>query len=330
MELNQQTIKRPANMVLYFYVVLILFSLFSVATYTWFSISRTPEVSDMALYVNTPVGLELSPDPLAEKWVRQLDFRQVTGTNAILKPITWSDNEKRFYAATYGIDGRIIDIWEPLSDSRNANKENADGYYLMGTIYARTDQKVTVSLSPAVEVEEGLQGSGTYVVGKPIWNEKSIRHENGGKGAEMAIRIGFMVQKTDLAGQPTQEAPSFYIYEPNSDRHIDGTVGYTDTASIDMRPTLATRDRLICQTMNDWTEADPVERDVVVRRLGNFTTETELFELRPTELAQITLYVWLEGQDRDCINVIGHKAQILASIQFATESNGQSGLIPIE
>lgn len=330
MKNKEKAVKTSVRIASYLYVVLLLLSLLSVATYTWFSISRTPEVSDMALYVNTPTGLELSPDPLAEEWTRQLDFMELVGPHKPLRPVTWSDNEKRFYAATYGLDGRMTNIWDPLDDSRHANQDNADGYYIMGTFYARCDQKVTVSLSPAVEVEEGLQGSGTFVIGEPIWDPDSIVHRNGGHGAELAIRFGFLIQITDLTGQPMQEDTVFYIYEPNGDQHNDGSSGYVDTPSIDLSDSLVPPDCLVVQTMSTWQEADPVEKNIVVRTLGEFTTETELFSLSPKELAKITVYVWLEGQDIDCTNVIGQEAKILASIQFTTESDGQSGLIPIE
>lgn len=330
MNQSKQPLTRPARILAYFYVMLILFSLFSVATYTWFSISRTPEVSDMALYVNSPNGLELSADPLAEKWQLRLDFAELVGESAPLRPVTWSENEQHFYAATYGLDGRLADIWTPLTDSRNANKDNADGYYMMGTFYARCDQSVTVSLSPAVEVEQGLQGSGTFVIGKPIWNPEKILHDNGGRGAELAIRIGFKIQKTDLTGAESEDSHLFFIYEPNSNTHIDGSFGVLQTPSVDLSPSLVSQDRLITQTTSSWRENDPVERDVVVRSLGDFTSNAELFHLKPEELAKITIYVWLEGQDADCTNVIGHEAQIVASIQFVTESKGQSGLVPIE
>ena len=66
MKLKKFSFKRPGRIMSYLYVVLILLSLFSVATYTWFSISRTPEVNDMALYVNSPTAMQLSVDPLAD------------------------------------------------------------------------------------------------------------------------------------------------------------------------------------------------------------------------------------------------------------------------
>ena len=314
----------------YLLMLLILLLMLTTATYTWFSLSRTPKVSDLGLYVNSPTGLELSVDPLAEEWKLQLDFNDMVGQSTPLRPVTWSQSDGRFYAASYGVDGRLNDRWEPLSDQRNANKDNYEGYYVMGTFYARTGQKTTVSLSPAVEVEEGLQGSGTYVIGTPIWDGEQILHNNGGNGAETAIRIGFRIEKTDLQGNLTDTPAEFYIYEPNCDVHVGETEGYVPTGSIDMTQTLVPQDHLILQTASQWTEAYPVQKDAVIRTLGEFTTDTELFTITPDELARITVYVWLEGQDVDCTNQIGQEAQILASVQFAGTQEGQSGMVPIE
>ena len=89
-------------------------------------------------------------------------------------------------------------------------------------------------------------------------------------------------------------------------------------------------DRLIQQTTSMWKESDPVEKNVVIRTSGDFTTDTTLFTLDPTEYARITVYIWLEGQDVDCTNEIGHEAKLLVSIQFAGDTGGQSGMVPIE
>lgn len=331
--MNTSATKKRNGRSLFLYVImlLILFSVVSVATYTWFSLSRTPQVSDMGLYVNSPTGMELSADPLAEEWQLQLNFSDLVEESGPLRPVTWSENDDRFYAATYGFDGRLTDNWEPLNDERHANKDNADGYYLKGVFYARSDQKTTVSLSPAVEVEEGLQGSGTYVIGTPVWNGQELIHNNGGNGAELAIRIGFLIEQTDLQGQVIDGTQAeFYIYEPNCNSHVDGSTLYVPTESIDITQTLVPQQRLILQTASQWSEAYPVQRDAVIRSLGEFTTDTELFTLVPGQLARISLYVWLEGQDVDCTNQIGHEAQILASIQFAGSSEGQSGMVSIE
>ena len=337
MQITQKTRSSPQSRrrkraLIYFYILLVLLLLCTAATYTWFSLSRTPLVSDLALYVNAPAGLELSPDPAAKEWKLQLNFSELVSESAPLRPITWSQRENRFYSVSYGFDGRVADVNEPLNDDRHANKDNADGYYIKGTFYARTGQKTTVSLASAVEVEEGISGSGTYVIGKPIWNPSELRHENGGNGAELAIRIGILVEKTDTQGVLNADLPSvFYIYEPNADRHVDEgeEAKYLPTPSFQGAATLVPEDNLIVQTMNSWQESSPVQRDVVVRSLGDFTSDTELFELKPDELARISVYVWLEGQDIDCINAIGHSAELQANIQFATASDNQSGMQPI-
>ena len=100
-------------------------SLLTVASYTWFSLSRTPRVSDMNMYINSQTGMEISADPLAEEWELQLDFRELVDVTTTLRPITWSDKEQQFYAAVYGIDGRLTDFasWQPLTDEKNAHKD---------------------------------------------------------------------------------------------------------------------------------------------------------------------------------------------------------------
>lgn len=330
MDKRRTRIRRLSRPLIYLYVLIILLTLFTVATYTWFAISRTPKVSDMGLSVNAPKGLELSADPLAEEWTQQLNFMDLTGETAPLRPVTWSETDQRFYAAHYGLDGRLTDLWEPLNDERHANKNNADGYYLKGTFFARSEQPVTVSLSPAVEVEEGRKGAGTYLIGTPVWNAQQILHNNGGSGAELAVRIGIQIQITDINGVPTEEPPVFYIYEPNSNLHIDGTRSYVATPSMRGDASLVPESRLITQTASTWSEVNPVQRAAVIHTMGEFTSDTELFQLSGSELARLNVYVWLEGQDVDCTNEIGRAAQVLANLQFTAENGGHSGLVPIE
>lgn len=329
--LNKKTrIRKIPRSLIYVYVLIILFTLLTVATYTWFTISRTPKVSDLGLSVNAPSGLELSADPLAPEWTQHLDFAELTGETAPLRPVTWSEKDQRFYAATYGFDGRMTGRWEPLTDSRNANKNNTDGYYLMGTFYARCDQKATVSLSSAIEVEEGKKGAGTFLVGTPLWDSAQVLHNNGGSGAEMAVRIGLKLQKTDLEGNATAEDSVFYIYEPNANTHLDGDENYVETPSIDGSANLVPEDRLITQNACTWTETNPVERSVVIYDMGEFTSDTELFRITKEELVKITVYVWLEGQDVDCTNMVGQAAQVLANLQFSAAFDSGSGLEPVK
>ena len=121
----------------YIWILLMLSILLVAASYTWFSISRRPRVSDMKLYVNAPVGLELAPAYNSEEWVQQLNFNEMVEETSILKPVTWSQEKNKLMAITYGLDGRMTNQWEELNDEDNANKQSSDGYYTMCTVYAR-------------------------------------------------------------------------------------------------------------------------------------------------------------------------------------------------
>lgn len=328
MQTNDQRKGQTRKLFVLLWLVLILFILTTVATYTWFSISQTPRVSDLYMFINTETGLEIATSPEGE-WGYQLDFREMVNVTTPLRPITWSEKDQCFYAAGYGLDGRMTGTWEPLNDNQHANKKTLDGYYIKATFYARTGQDVTVSLSPAVEIEEGVSGSGTYLIGTPVWDSEVIRHENGGMGAETAVRVGIRVTPVDTTGAPTDINSTFYIYEPNADGHIDGSTGYVPTPSIDLTQTLVPEDRLILQSASTWTEAYPVQRNVVIKDLGEFTGNTELFKLQADNMVRIDLYIWLEGQDIDCTNAI-NEAQIMANIQFLAKVDDQSALVPIE
>ena len=298
------------------------------ATYTWFSLSRTPQVSNLSMYVTSKSGLELALSPDSTEWGSQLSYPDMTSESFPLRPITWSEKDQRFYAANYGIDGRVTGNWQPLSDEFNANRNNRDSYYSIGTMYARTSENVTVSLTKSAPMAEGVSGSGTYLIGMPVWDADKLSHTNAGQGAENAVRIGIQITLLDESNKPIEQTKKFYIYEPNCDSHADGQIGYKETPSIDGTDSLVPSEKLILQKHSSWTEAYPVENGVQVYSIGEFENSTELFSLKANQKAMIKLYLWLEGQDVDCTNAI-KEAQIIANIQFKAETENNSGLQPI-
>lgn len=316
---------------LYICILLGLLALLVAASYTWLSISKTPRVSDMDVYISGQTGLELAkaynaPD---EEWGQVVDFKEIVGVETQLKPATWSQREGRLMTIVYGTDGRMANSYLPLTDEDNANRKDGDGYYVKGTFYARTDSPVAVLLGEAVEVNGGENTAGTYVIGTPVWNSETILHDDGGQGAETSIRIGLRITKVDPQTGAPQGNGEFFIYEPNCDSHISSSLsGDIATKSIDGTDTLIDAAHLIRQTSSTWSEASPVQSSVTIKSLGRFTTPTKLFELKTGEVAAIDLYIWLEGQDADCTNII-KEAQIIANIQFATDYSGQGGMTDI-
>lgn len=348
MTLNANQKKKIKISIRLIYLCLILMPLLVVSTYTWFSLSKTPRVSDMDYSVSCGTGMELAFDPLSadEEWTQFLDFGTREAVSTVLKPVTWSNENQSFYAAEYGMDGRIAGITKKLTDEANANKDTAEGYYIKRTFYARTGEPVSVSLSPAVVGADGTEGSGTYLIGTPEWNGETIVHDNGGLGFEYAIRVGLRITTLEADGITPSEDSVFYIYEPNCDGHIvRNSLGEVElleadpgleerqyrTFSIDGDGTsqLIEEDYLIQQTTSTWTEAYPVQREVIIQDLGDFLTEPWLFELEADGMAQIDLYIWLEGQDVDCSSLIGQDARLFLNIQFQAIADTGSGLEPI-
>lgn len=325
---NQEQKQRT---VLYLCLLTALLTLLVAATYTWMSLSMTPRVSNMDIYIAGQTGLELAAayDAEDDKWGTVLDFKEIVGTETQLKPATWSQKEQTLKTMVYGMDGRMTGVYEALSDEKNANRKDIEGYYVKGTFYVRSDSKVTVSLGEAVEVNGGENTAGTYVIGTPVWNEQTLLHDDGGQGAETAIRVGIRITKVSPETGAAQGSGEFFIYEPNCDGHISSSASDTaETKSIDGDDTLTDAQHLIRQTMSSWSEASPVQSSVTIKSLGKFTTSTKLFTLQAGEVAAVDLYVWLEGQDVDCTNII-EEAQIIANIQFAADYEGQSGLVDI-
>lgn len=313
-----------------FILLLVMLLLLSTATYTWFAISKTPVVNNAEIYINSNSGLSLSWDyDNPDEWEQELIFSERFADNSVLKPVTYSHDDGCFYAANIGFDGRIDGVGVQLSDEKNSNRDTVNGYYIKATFYATAEGFVKVSLSSPDFQNE------SYVVGTPMWDDEEVIHVNGGGGAQYAIRIGLRITPLNKKGEPDEANARFVIYEPNAINYAnykgDYITEYVPTPSIDDEgKNLVPEEDLIRQSTTLWTEADPVQKDVVVYRYGEFLDNAELFELENGETVRIELYLWLEGQDDDCTNRIGEAARIFSSIRLYATQNGQGGMEEIK
>ncbi len=326
---SEQQRKKRFLIIALLLLVLVLIPLCVVATYTWFGTSKTPKVSDMEMTINSSYGLQLawSADAKEEDWQQQLNYTDVVDVDAILTPVTWSNEQERFYTALMGTDGRVIDIGVELSDEKDTNSR--DGHYIKFTVYGRTEQNVSVSLKEGLNTADGKNLTGTYLIGTPLWQNDEKIHTDGGLGAQYATRVGFKITKLDIYGNEKDDS-NFFIYEPNADAHINGSSGVLNTPSLDGGEELVPPSQLIRQSAFNWKEQKPVQRGVLAWSTGKFEEEKELFELSSDEKVKIDVYIWLEGKDIDCVNALGSGAQLTANIQFEASADSGSGLVPIQ
>ena len=336
----RKKIRKTPYILFYIYLLFALLCIFTVASYTWFTLSWSPQVNGMNVYITSNMGLELAPTRDAKVWSNQLNLYSTEElekyADSELKPplrqTTWSDTDQCFYGPLYGYDGRLLDIakrdaedrpvisWYKLEDLIHANSLSSSNYYIKATFYARCGQPAAVMLAEPMPVDnQGTQGAGTYVIGDP----------NTGKGPETAVRVGFRITQVDpnLSVEEDPESGPMIVYEPNSDRHVDGSMDPISTYSVDGffsagtdEIPLVPNDRLIRQTFSKKGE------------LGYFLENPTLFEIKTGEVMKIELYIWLEGQDVDCSNAMSDgntTTRIEANIQFTGTSESQSGMQPI-
>lgn len=324
---TQNSTKQRIHLMLYAYLVLVLLVLTTISTYAWFSLSSNPRVSNLAFYVNSIQGMEISVNP-NEGWSQHISYEELFADKYVLRPATYSQETQSFYGLSYRLDGKIRDEWTPLIEQIHANSTSEDNYYCIGTFYARTDAQTQISLAPALALNDDFEVAGTYLLGKPEWNENTIKHDDLGKGAQNAIRVAIKVIRLDSNYNPTGEE-EFFIYEPNADTHNTDYSGYAPTPSIDGKPTLIDQDKIITQSASSWAESSPIERGKLLYQMGSFDTSTDLFTMKAGEVVKIQLIIWLEGQDIDCTNSIAD-ASIIANIQFNATTVGGSGIVPID
>lgn len=314
------------------YVLLLIGMLTMIVStsFAWFSISSEPTVEDMSIYVNAPPGVSIATryDAREEEWGEHIDFTDLLPGEHLLKPVTWFDSEGVFKSIRYGLDGRQTNLWRTLSDNENANTEGGKQYYIVGSFYARTETTCSLALVQATTMSDGEMGTGTYVVGQPLWNGIEHCHDNLGEGAEYAVRIGFLVSYIDPKTGEVIRQNKLVIYEPNADWHMDGSEGVVPTPSAAGDEELVAGNRLIRQTTSSWTDSSPAQQGITVKKLGEFLTDSTVVRLESSEMIRVDMYIWLEGQDADCYS-IPRNASLFANVQFKADYGEQSGLVDI-
>lgn len=315
------------------YITLIAVIMLAAASYGWMTVSSSPMVSNMTLSLVTMNALEIAPDEggMPGEWSTTLNLKDLIDSEVTptLSPVTFSADEFSFLIPSPGLDGRNrgVDAMPRLLDLKTdvsrdavaaADTRVSRGYLFELHFWARVES--TNSVVHLIGVDESGREQmyeGSFVIGTPKWNSTAVLHENGGKGAENAVRVAFLADPTPT--YPTQE---FVIYEPNADGGRAGT-----TYSIDGDGKLLEGPySLIRQRSSGFAEKDPVIWDEVEYVPGETYEEddTSLFRLKYGEERFITLLIWIEGQDPDCTNAIS-EGELFAGIQIgAVENKGSN------
>ena len=336
-------------------VLLVLAAIAAVsATYAWLGVSRVPFISDVDVSVMVESSLLLAPDEGGKpgEWDTVLDASALLSDFDGLFPVTYTPNASGaapFSKLKYDETGRADNVVpveatdvnvKKTTDEKNSPAARAAAGEPTGQLIAIDfwmkceGASAKVRLCEARERTDGQMGAGTYVVGAPVWNDRTVSHDNGGHGSECTIRLGFDYVETDAEGTEVKKDAQrgFLMYEPNANIHgkqaYENGPGkvvvesqYEETKNVNGDP-LIDRSRLIIQNASQWNEQTPVLQGAVVYKAGSFVQNPALFRLDGTNMMKIRLYIWMEGMDADCIAAnVADEVSVVANLQFGPEDS---------
>lgn len=264
-----------------FIMCLICVLMLSGATYAWFTISNSAKVNQLALSIASEGHLYIGLDANNVR-ESEVSFQNMQGK--VLYPATTNDGitiVKPIYTADNVVSGTAA-----LTDAERTNNL----YYYEQTVYLLIEETLPAGASANeyyITLDNNAGGDGTFV--------KSA-DANTNTHPERCVRMSFQVNGGNTAA----------IYEPNADVHNNGTAG-TDYASCNFTSTLVTHKQSGEGNLN-FTELDNNTRFYE----GD---SSSLFTITGGVVTPVTIRIWFEGTDTDCVNSI-ESQNIIGQIKF--------------
>lgn len=263
-------------------------ALLTTATYAWFSLTNAAQVNQLTLKAGTTGSLLIS-NSATDGFSEAIDL--TLPENCCLRPLSTTDGTS-FHKPIYGTDGVVESVNTTaitagdLENMINDSEANG-GWLIKKTFYLKANTK-----SELTEVGIKLLAPKNTESGTTIDNASADTY-----GAE-AIRISFTC--TDVNNNTVTK-----ILEPNADETFEKA---------------ATQ-----KSLRGWSDVDTIKQSGTDYKFSNndgtsytdYVSE-ELFRIPTNEAVAVTMYIWLEGADKECVNEIVGNA-INAQIRFISE-----------
>ena len=257
-------------------------------TYAWFTTGNTASVTGLDVNVQTANGIQISLD--AASWRSILTADDLTNTagksNVAIQmpsneiaPVSTAgnivDGKMEMFLGAYATNGTLTSIKEVENNGTSGN-------YVAFDLYFKSSMAQTLSLD----------------MGDNLSFVKCIDLVTGGAstvGTEKAVRVAFLDMgsaATPAAARALKEVESLKIWEPNATSRADGVEADAGKLPYDgFKAEFA-------NIAEDALGADQVSAVTTLTEPSDFTFELE------GAINKIRVYIWLEGQDVDCINNI--------------------------
>ena len=271
----------------------------SAATYAWFTLSNTAKVANLTMTVGDTSGLQIAEDNngSAGTFGGSITFPAIKGK---LLPATTTDG-KNFKEPEYNDEGEVYNLKTaskklPQTDAT----DDTEGYYIEYSFWLKSlgDQDSTIKLAKGEGISDGIyietykdDYKGTYVLSKSVDTSKSVP-------GSAAVRISFVGTNKDNTEQVT-------VFEPNSDITNDGI-------------TLTKKEDYAVDSTTDSAKA----ADVKHKESGEIdtTADGDVITLKANTPTKITMYIWIEGKDAQCVNQIAAK-DIIGQLLFTNAAD---------
>lgn len=275
-------------------MVLVSVIALSGVSYAWFTLSPKASVGELSLNVAAAQGLQISVDGV--KWTSSLvadDIKPSAYTGAVnqvpagdIVPVSsaaaLADGELVIYNGTTE-DGKTL-----TSTKATTLDGTAGNYYAFDLFFQITDASVTLQLD-----------AGSYV--KAFTNATDPQAAKTSYAARVAF-VNFGAKDT-AAAQYTNKTPvgDAIVWEPSATLHTDGAIanGHADGTAVAYKGINAegTIDLTGTEGLADVTTIQPIETNQATAQATDLLTLSK-------GINKVRVYIWLEGQDVDCINEV--------------------------
>ena len=298
------------------FIMLILTAMLMVSsTYAWFSANKEVALEGINAKVVAAEGLQISLD--GESWSSKITINKENLAAAVSNNYTWPDALVPVSTVGETASGKMNMFYGDIS---------ADGTFKNSSSQPTDDLQLNVGTKVAINAVDGKQGTGL----ENCVRSSIVLYENTALMTDDGATIRAIAAGTPLVS----------IWEPNYNKHIAEVVkndpdripsADTDFTTLGLKSVgdgTVTGINVATDPSNEFLgEQTTIKTDATVGTATNMTAvdgSTQL-KLKQNSVMKARIYIWLEGQDPDCIDTASTGKSIDIVLGFTKPAVTQPG-----
>lgn len=257
-------------------MVVVMAAMMSTATYAWFTLTSNATVTGMQMTAGGSSGLQVSTDG-GTNWADTADLNATLEEGA-------DPNQMIHQVTVKDGDPFVPTFYKPIyTDSKvTAVEPIASGLSTYVATYNFKIRSVADSAQVGIKTAKNANDTdGSFV---------RATDSNDSNSAARAVRIGLVIDNSN----------EMFIFEPNHEDALNGGKAAVSTYE---------------ETYNATVIATDITGEITTARGNEDANTSEALFTAVNGGTDVTMYVWLEGTDDDCVNEI-QADQLMGQIQF--------------